>query len=55
VSDRHKCTPNDPWTAEKASHGYHPDAVTTYEGWESTTYQCPNCNERWKVYDEDTQ
>lgn len=49
MSDRHTCTAQDPWTAEKSKRAEHPDAKEVGEqqdGWpcgDLQDYECPHC------------
>ncbi len=51
---RHECTADDPWTPEKATRAFHPDAREVGDqecGWPSgdmVRYECPHCGARWR-------
>lgn len=48
------CTPENPWTPEKAKGAYHPLAYEIgeqedgYPGGDIVTYRCPTCGVEWR-------
>lgn len=54
MTRRHICTAADPWTPDKGRYAGHPDAREVwsedgYPGGDVATFECPNCNHRFKV------
>jgi len=48
MSNRHKCTKEDPYVDGKHDRAYHPDAYEELDLGEVVRYRCPNCNISWK-------
>ena len=38
---------------DKCPEGGRHDYGSVYEGWESETYQCKKCGDRYKLYDDE--